>query len=675
MIRFMYRLKTKKILLLIVFICIGLKIFPEIRADYSKIDELYDRENFTIFLIFKEDPYKVKEIFIVLSDFDVEKRFRMQFDQNRAFVSIPFDSLPQKDFYYYFEFLTKDNRLEHLPEIIQERMKNLVKFIKEKKLKKEIILLLPEGERKIDPDNFTFSVYIPDGTKDVKIVMDGEDITEKCVIGEKILTYAPEKFLKPSKYRIDVVKEGKLVKTYYFNISSKDFILNLFNGEILYNSRYEPGNSKNFFNSYSFYFYGNVSNFLYNVNINNNFYLQKNFWNNFKINIHLNFRKFNFNFLDLYYYDNFSDFGFIHLKGFSFSYKDPLFYLSNITGKLRDIERYFSSFTFERKLKFYGLNFENLMLKDSLFYLNFKLNNNIYVYNKRIKLFYNISSPFVSWGNGSLNDLKELKNFSQKFGSEIDLKKYYTLFYITNISQYIQDFSHTNYTKFFFKNQIFITEDLVLMGDFTVKNHDQNRVFFINSLGNDIFTNLNLIYSNKSFPYLFFSITNNIFSNENNDKNLILKTTTGTSYSTKFENYDLLGKFFINQTNYKFSEEDKKLLTEYDILFSTIYKSTLKTFISFKTLISEEEIERKIDEKYGLYLGYINSENVFSTGVFTQFFLKKDFGGLKKLCLSFSPDIKLKIKSINLNFYPCFCLDILNKGYYWSLSVNSSMFF
>ncbi|MEJ5307745.1 MAG: hypothetical protein WHT27_05555 [candidate division WOR-3 bacterium] len=646
-------------------------------ADYSKIDELYDGENFTIFLIFKEDPYRIRELYIVLSDFNVEKRFRMQFDGNRTFVSIPFDSLPQKDFYYYFEILTKDNKLEYLPELIQERTKNIVKFVKEKKLKSEIILLLPESGKKIDPDNFIFSVYIPDGTKDVKIVMDGENITEKCLIGEKILTYAPEKLLKPSRYRIDLAKEEKLVKTYYFNISNKDFFKNLFNGEMSYNFRYEPNILNNFFNSYSIYFYGNVSNFSYNFSIYNNVYSGENFWSENKMGFRLNFKKVTLNLLDLYYYDSFSNYGHIPLKGFSFYYRDSLISISNITGKLTYTEKFFSSFTFDRRLNLYGFNLENVLLKDSLFYINFKLNNNFHLYSKKVKLFYNISSPYVILSDDSLSNFRNFENFSQKFGSEIDLKKYYALIYITKISHYDHYFFYNNYTRFLLKNQIFITKDLVLAGDLVVKDDDQNKIFFLDSEHNDIFTNLNFIYSNKNLPHLFFSITNNIFSSGDfeNDKNHIFKTGTGTYYATKLNLLDLSGKFFITQTNYKFSEKKKNLSTEFDFLFSSIYKSIFRTSMSFRALITEEEIERIIDEKYGLYLGYIGSADKFSLGLLIQIFLKKDFDGLKKMCLSFTPDFKLKFKFVNLSFYPCFYLDVLSDIYYGSVSLNSSISF
>ncbi|MEO0234275.1 MAG: hypothetical protein ABIN11_04225 [candidate division WOR-3 bacterium] len=672
----MFILKIKKFFLIVIFVFLCLKISSGFVADYSKIDELYKGENFTIFLIFKEDPYRIKEIYIILSDFNVEKRFKMNFDGNKAFVSILFDSLPKKDFYYYFEILTKDNNLEYLPEMIQERTNNMVKFVKEKELKKEIILLLPENERKIDPDNFTFSVYIPEGTKDVKIVMDGEDITKKCLIGEKILTYAPEKLLKPSRYRIDLVKEGKLAKTYYFNISNKDFFKNLFNGEMSYNFRYEPNILNNFFNSYLIYFYGNVSNFLYNFKIQNSIFWGENFWNKNKINIHLNFKKVNLNLLDLYYYDSFSNYGLIPLKGFSFSYQDSLTCLSNIIGEIMDSKKIFSSITFDKKFKFYGFGFENMVLKDSLFYINFKLKNNLYL-NKKGKLFFNISSPFVFLGNDFFNGIVNLNKFSHKVGIEIDLKKYYALTYLMTISHYDPNLFYHDYIRFLFKNQIFITKDLVLAGDLVVKNDEQNKILFFNSTRNDLFTNLNLIYSNKNLPSLFFSITNNIFSRENfeNNKNFILKITTGTFYDTKLNEFDLSGKFFINQTNYKFSEEEKNLSTEYNFLFSSTYKNTFRTSASFKTLITDEKIERIIDEKYGLYFGYLSSKNRFSMGLFTQIFLKKDFGGLKKMCLSFSPDLRLKFKFISLNFYPCFHLDLLTNSYYGSLSINSSTTF
>lgn len=675
-IRSMFTLKTKKFFLFFVFFLFWLKVFSEFKVDYSKIDELYNMENFTIFLIIKEDLYRIKEIYIVLSDFYVEKKFKMKFDGNKVFVSIPFDSLPKNDFYYYFEIVTKDNRLEYIPEMLEDRIKNLVKFIREKEVKREIVLLLPESENRIDPDNFIFSIYISDGTKNVKLIMDGDDITEKCFIGDKILSYAPEKFLKPSKYRIDVVKDGKLIKTFYFNISNKDFVGNLLNGEIDYFTRYEINSVKNFFNSYSICFYGNINKFSYTFTTYNNVYSGENFWKKNKYAIHFNLDKVNLNLLNLYYYDSFSNYSFIPLTGFSFYYNDSLTCISNLFGKIADEKSFLSSFNFDKKFRFYNFRFENVVFKDSLLYLNLKFNNNLYIL-KKTRLFYNFSSPFVLMSQDSLKIFKNFTSFSQKVGSEIDLKKYYALLYIIKLSYQKPQLFYSNYTKFYFKNLFFITNDFVLVADVNIKDNEQKNIFFFNKSNNDVFTNLNFIFSNKNLPSLFFSISNNIFTynNFNSNKNFLFKTAFGTYYNTKFYNFDIFWKFIMNQSNYKFSEEDKKLSTEYDYLFSTIYKSIFKVSLSFKTLINDDEINRVIYEYYKFYFGFMNNSNNFSTGFLTQIVFKKDFEVYKKIYLLCSPDIKLRFNFVNMNFYPVFFIDIVNRRSYVGLYLNSSIRF
>jgi len=97
--------------------------------------------------------------------------------------------------------------------------------------------------------------------------------------------------------------------------------------------------------------------------------------------------------------------------------------------------------------------------------------------------------------------------------------------------------------------------------------------------------------------------------------------------------FDFYGKFFIEQTNYKFSQYDKKLLTGYDLLFSLLYKSFIKTSLTLKSLIDEGGIERIIFEKYGFGFELLNLPKNFTTGFLTQFLLKQDFSGFKKMDL------------------------------------------
>jgi len=668
--------KNRKILSTFLLLIFSLKIFSAFKVDYSKIDELYENENLTIFFIVKDDPYKIKDVNIIISDFEKDKKFRMDFDGKKAFVSLPFDSLPEKGFYYYFEIITKDNSFEYIPEKVEERIKNIVKFIKEgKKAKKDIILLLPENEKNIPLDRFVFSVYIPSGTKNVKLVMDGEDITAKCLIGEKILSYAPEKFLKPSRYRFDIIKDQKLLKTYYLNISKKDFFEDFCNGFIDYNGRYETGSNTNFFNSYSISFYGNLNRFFYKFSIYNNIFSNKNFLNDQKLYLHFNFAKFDLNIFDLFFYDDFSYYKLLPLKGINFSFKDSLGSFSNISGKISGENILLSRTFFYKKIRLYDFKFENVLYKDSVLWVNFKLKNGLNIFENRLKFSYTLSSPFFSKKMDSINFFYDFKNYSNKFETDIDLKKYYANFYIVKKSVSKTPFFYDKYDKIYLKNIFLIKNDLIITGDLTLENKNEKNYIF-RFEGSNIFDNINLLYKKNDLPNIYFSISNIFYPKDNSgSKNSIFKVSTGTSYRTFVNDFDFYGKFFIEQTNYKFSQYDKKLLTGYDLLFSLLYKSFIKTSLTLKSLIDEGGIERIIFEKYGFGFELLNLPKNFTTGFLTQFLLKQDFSGFKKMDLILTPEIKFRLKNIDFNFYPSLLFNLLTADGYSDISFNCSIDF
>ncbi|MDI6700592.1 MAG: hypothetical protein QME48_05100 [bacterium] len=676
MILYMLTLKNKKILSTFLIFILSLKVLAAFKVDYSKIDELYENENFTIFLIIKEEPYRIEDINIVISDFEKDKKFRMDFDGKKAFVTLPYDSLPEKDFYYYFEIITKDKSFEYIPQKVEERIKNIVKFIKDKREnKKDIILILPENEKSVDLKKFVFSVYIPSGTKNVKIFMDGEEITSKCLMGEKILSYAPEKFLKPSRYRFDIIKDQKLLKTYYFNISNRDFLGNLFNGTIDYNGRYEKRSNSNFFNSYSISFYGNIGRFFYNFSTYNNFFFSENLLKNQKLYLHFNYVKFDLNIFDLLFYDDLSYYKIIPIKGVNFSFRDSSGSFSNISGEIKGKNISLSRTSFYKKINFYDLKLENLLYRDSIFYINFKSSNTLNFFDRKLKFSYSVSSPFFSQPATNINIFYNFRNYTNKFETSIDLKKYSSNFYILKKTLSETPFFYDRYDRIYLKNNFLIKNDLIVTGDLTFENKDQNNHLF-KFKGSNVFCNINFLYKKKDLPYLYFKIYTISYPQESStDKNSIFKLSIGTSYGTVLNDFDFYGKFFVEQTNYKFFEGEKKLSTGYNLFVSLIYRSFTKTSFTLNSLIDEGEIERIIFERYGFSFEFINIPKNFTTGLLTHFLLKQDFSGFKKVDLILTPEIKFNFKNVGFSFYPAFLFNFLTTKGYSDLSFNCSIDF
>ncbi|MGE3063532.1 MAG: hypothetical protein AB7T10_07870 [bacterium] len=252
------------------FLVLSLAAFSqEIKVAHALIDELYEEENFSMVLKINEGYFSVKEIFLVISESqsDKEQRYEMEMNDKTASVSVPFNILPKSDFYYYFEVTRKDNELFIFPKLPADRLKNKVTRKKEDVYKKnDAILLSPSSETNLTAEDFLFAVYIEGKAGELNLIVDGEDVTEKCMVGKKLLTYNPGRIFQPRRYRFDVINDGILLKTYYFNFASSALFKSLFNGKLSAYSGYESRIDSYYRGSLLLSLYGGLSSFYYKLN-------------------------------------------------------------------------------------------------------------------------------------------------------------------------------------------------------------------------------------------------------------------------------------------------------------------------------------------------------------------------------------------------------------------------
>ncbi|MDD3804174.1 MAG: hypothetical protein PHW02_07320 [bacterium] len=259
----------KKTLFAILSLSALLLFSQEIKTTYAVIDELYENENFSMVLKINEGAFMVKEVYLILTDSDLkEKRFKMDLSDKIASVSVDSKLLPEKDFTYFFEVARKDNEIVLFPKLLSERFKNKVIRKKQEIFKKtEAILLSPADETNLIPKDFLFAVYIDGKAKNINLIVDGEDVTDKCIVGKNLLTYNPGRIFQPRKYRFDVINDGALLQTYYFNFASSGFLKSLFRGSISIYSKYDGRNSSSPLASALLSFYGGVSSFEYKTRV------------------------------------------------------------------------------------------------------------------------------------------------------------------------------------------------------------------------------------------------------------------------------------------------------------------------------------------------------------------------------------------------------------------------
>jgi hypothetical protein len=270
----------------------------EIKVSYSMIDELYQDENFSMIVKISGGYFTVKEIYLVTSSLQGtdEKRFKMEVENKTASISVPFTMVPKQDFYYYFEIVRKDNEILYFPKLPLERVKNKVIHKKEEKYKPVAsVLLSPLSDVNLTPEDFLFAVYIDGKAGELKLIVDGEDVTDKCIAGEKILTYNPGRIFQPRKYRFDVIHNGILLQTYYFNFASSGFIKSLFKGALYSLCSYDKFEDSAFLGDARLHLFGGVSSFYYDADISAGNMLEggKNYIERYSISLGLNRQRIN----------------------------------------------------------------------------------------------------------------------------------------------------------------------------------------------------------------------------------------------------------------------------------------------------------------------------------------------------------------------------------------------
>ncbi len=616
-------------------------------ANHSKIDKLYENENFNMIIIFNKDAYKIKEIFLIVSYFDEEEKFKMSFDGKIGSISIDSKKLKKKEFYYFFEVVTKDNRTFYYPENIEERMKNIVSFIKENKEKKEgIIILLPQDENRLDVENFIFSIYLKEGTKDVRIMVDGEDVTEKCIIGKNIVSYAPEKIFKPARYRFDVIKEQVLLKTYHFQITRKRYFKKLFNGNLSTDWKIDLKENKIIGLSFLL-LYGNLKNFYYRFEIFNTLYpfdkkLQK-------FILFLNYDDLDMKFGKINLFNDFLFYRYLPLDGVGIFYNNGNLRIENILGNFFEKRYLIDNFSFEKIFNFYLFNTSLLFLKDDTSkYLNLNFGNFISIFGKRLNMDYRLSSKFFNLGNLTKNTMYDLGSFSQIFKTDIDFKYLSSTLNILKISSNFNSPFKMPYNKMEFKNSLHFSNEISLTGDYISEGFENGfKIFQVNKQRSHFFKFL-FLFNITNIPGIYFDIARGIFDY---DSLKILKISTGFFYQTHIEENKIFYNLQLTQTNYDLFFE-KRLLTDCQIDIKFLLKKLFKAGFVYSSSILEYEMEKVLNEKYGCNFEILKFLNFFKLNLSQYIFIKKEFDGLKKRDLIFLPEFSFSVNLFEFKLIP-----------------------
>ena len=250
---------------------LGLLLFAQdIKISYSIIDELYPNENFNMIVKVSDGKIAIKEIYLITVTMQgsEEKRIKMDYSDKTASISLPFPMVSKTDFYYYFEIIKKDNEILYFPLLPSERIKNKVTHKKEQMyVPTKPVLLSPLTGSNLTPENFLFVVYVDGKSGELNLIVDGEDVTEKCIVGDKILTYNPGRIFQLRKYRFDIIQNGVLLQTYYFNFASEGFVRSLLNGTIFTDISYHKTDSNLYMGNIGLNLFGGLSLFYYKLRI------------------------------------------------------------------------------------------------------------------------------------------------------------------------------------------------------------------------------------------------------------------------------------------------------------------------------------------------------------------------------------------------------------------------
>lgn len=257
----------KRILFLAMLLTASVLFSQDIRVDYAVIDELFEDENLSMVLRIYEGAFAVKEAKMVLAEIQSgeESFYKMEVSGNIASVSVDSKSLPKTDFYYYFEVTKKNNEVMLFPKIPSERLRNKVSLRKQEEYRKtEAVLLSPSAEGFM-PENFLFAAYVNGKVSQLRLIVDGEDVTEKCIVGERMITYNPGRIFQPRKYRFDVINDGAILQTYYFDFASENLIGSFFGGRVSAYSGYDARLDKSLTGSLLLNLHGGISSFSYSL--------------------------------------------------------------------------------------------------------------------------------------------------------------------------------------------------------------------------------------------------------------------------------------------------------------------------------------------------------------------------------------------------------------------------
>lgn len=223
-------------------ICLTIVSFSTIAGielDYSRVSQLYEDENFSMYVIIAEGIASVQEIHLIIENDRDKKEYAMSIDGNSASVYIERNELPSTSFTYYFRITLKDRTSYIYPENPALRVQNTVSIVTMKEQTGyEINAIYPPKTSIIKGDDFHIAVYVRGEHRKKGIILDDIDITHKCTIGENIILFYPDSSIEKGVHKVNVTVNGFIMDEWGFTVIDSNRANFSINGNIEIGSTY-----------------------------------------------------------------------------------------------------------------------------------------------------------------------------------------------------------------------------------------------------------------------------------------------------------------------------------------------------------------------------------------------------------------------------------------------------
>lgn len=218
---------------------ISFSLITGVELDYSRVSQLYEGENFSMYVIITEGIASVQEIHLIIENDREKKEYAMSVDGNSASVYIERDELPSRGFTYYFRITLKDRTSYIYPENPALRVQNTVSIVTMKEQTGyEIHAIYPPRTSMISGGDFHIAVYVRGEHRKKGIILDDIDITHKCTIGENIILFYPDSSIEMGVHKINITVNGFIMDEWGFTVIDSNRANFSINGNIEIGSTY-----------------------------------------------------------------------------------------------------------------------------------------------------------------------------------------------------------------------------------------------------------------------------------------------------------------------------------------------------------------------------------------------------------------------------------------------------